>query len=288
LLYPPKGRHWTNSQEKFDQMEKDGRLRINFGIKYTDVCGKKVDFIPEKLQDSNVAIDNNWTDIHGYEFGVFTKENFSTQNSEILIERIVKLITKKGDLILDFFTGSATTQAVAQKLGRKWIGVEMGNQFFDVDVPRIKQVMFGKQSNISKTLKEKYSGSGFFKYYSLEQYEDTLRTMRYKNTSPTDLFDKKAPFATYVFYADEKFAHAIDTAKNTPSLDLSALYPDIDLPETISHATGLPIKHIASTHVVLKDGTEECTVRYDTQKMSEKELSEFLHLLKPYLWWGRE
>ena len=159
LLYPPRGRHWTNSQERIDEMQKQGRIRINFGQSYTDCNGKRIDYIPEKLQDSNVIVDNNWTDIPGYEFGVYSKEKFSTQNAEVLLKRVVALSSQDNDIVLDFFAGSATTQAVAHKLGRRWMAVEMGDHFYSVMLPRMKRVLAYDPSGISQDedVKEIYS-----------------------------------------------------------------------------------------------------------------------------------
>ncbi len=103
LLYPPRGRHWTNSQEKIDEMQKEGRIRIDFNTSYIDCNNEKIGYIPEILQDENVNIDNNWTDIPGYEFGVFTKEKFSTQNSEILLKRVIEIASQENEIIFDFF-----------------------------------------------------------------------------------------------------------------------------------------------------------------------------------------
>jgi len=65
-------------------------------------------------------IDSNWTDVPGYSFVT----DFSTENSEIILKRVIESSSNKGDLVMDFFLGSGTTTAVAHKLGRKWIGVE--------------------------------------------------------------------------------------------------------------------------------------------------------------------
>ncbi len=174
LLYPPKGRHWTNKQEAIDELEQQGRIRIDFSTKYTDCNGNKVEYIPEKLQSNLVELDNNWTDIEGYEFGVFTKEKFSTQNAAVLLERVIKLATDEGDIVMDFFMGSGTTQAVAQSLGRKWIGVEMGDYFYRTPLRRLKS-----------------SGPSLFKYMRLENYEDSLSNIELKKTGGISLFGEE-------------------------------------------------------------------------------------------------
>ena len=77
------------------------------------------------LLSEDKLLNTNWTDIAGYS----STTGFSTENAEILLQRVIQTATQEADLVLDFFMGSSTTQAVAQKLGRKWLGVEMGDQF---------------------------------------------------------------------------------------------------------------------------------------------------------------
>lgn len=85
--------------------------------------------------------------------------------------------SKTTPIVLDFFVGSGTTLAVAQKLGRKWLGVEMGEHFYNVVIPRLKKVIAGFQSGISKECD--YKGGGAFRYYELESYEEALNHCEY-------------------------------------------------------------------------------------------------------------
>ena len=105
LLYPPKGRHWTNSQEKIDDLTKNGQIRINKELSYTDTKGEKINFIPERLQDMDVEVDNNWTDLPGYVFGVYSEEKFSTQNADEVLERVILSTSDERDICFDFFLG---------------------------------------------------------------------------------------------------------------------------------------------------------------------------------------
>ncbi|MCX7929077.1 MAG: site-specific DNA-methyltransferase, partial [Patescibacteria group bacterium] len=119
---------------------------------------------------SEILLDNNWMDIVGY--SSFTK--FKTENSETLLKRVIRSTSNQTDLILDFFLGSGTTTAVAHKLGRKWIGVEMGEHFYTVVLPRMKKVLAYDRSGISrendvKVNYNKKKAGGFFQYYELEQ-----------------------------------------------------------------------------------------------------------------------
>lgn len=237
-------------------------------------------------------IPDIWTDITsmGHAGGLEKLENSGklTQKPEKLLERILMASSNENSLVLDFFTGSATTIATAHKLGRKWLGVEMGDHFETVDLPRMKTVLFGKISGISKELEKehKLKKGGFFKYFSLEQYEDSLRNMKYKDSSPNSIFDTRKAFGQYVFYADQKFAHVLEIEKDKLELDFNKLYPNIDFAETISNLLGLPIKRITENSVVLQDGDRENEIKTDYKSMNELEKLAFIKLLKPALWWG--
>jgi 16S rRNA G966 N2-methylase RsmD len=121
-LLPPKGRHWTFTQNKIEIMTKEGRIRINDNLSYNDLEGTKIKGLPEYLQTEETPIDSNWTDLKGYVFGA----KYPTENPEELLERVILTSSTKGDLVLDCFAGSGTTLAVNEKLGRKWIGVDCG------------------------------------------------------------------------------------------------------------------------------------------------------------------
>lgn len=273
LLYPPRGRHWTNSQDKIRDLTKNGQMRINKEISYTDTNGKKINLCPERLQDPDVFVDDNWTDIPGYEFGVYTFQNFSTQNSEVLLKRVIQLTTKENDICLDFFMGSATTQSVAHKLKRKWIGVEMGEHFNRIDVPRMKLVLSGDQGYISKDQDVNWKGGGFFKYFALEQYEEALAKIKYEDKNPLPTQDI---YHQYLFLKDLKLADDViklDEKSKSIKVDLTKLHPTIDIPETLSHLTGKFIKQIKKDEVVFTDGTIINLTNIDYK------------IVKPLIWW---
>jgi adenine-specific DNA-methyltransferase len=98
--------------------------------------------------------------------GIPTSELFKTPKPEKLIKKILIISTNEGDLVLDSFLGSGTTAAVAHKMGRKWIGVELGEHAITHCYPRLKQVVDGTdQGGISKALD--WKGGGGFKFYKL-------------------------------------------------------------------------------------------------------------------------
>jgi adenine specific DNA methylase Mod/very-short-patch-repair endonuclease len=287
FLYPPKGRHWTNSQQEIDRLQAEGRIRINHNASYIDIFGNRINFVPEKLQSGEIEIDNNWTDIPGYEFGVFSSWRFPTENSEVLLKRVIESTSDRGDLVMDFFLGSGTTVAVAHKLGRKWIGVEMGEHFYTIVLPRMKRVLFYDKSGISKEkdVQERYNpekAGGFFKYYALEQFEDTLRRAQY---AEADLFTEslREDPCQYLFLRDLKMLEAleVDWEKGKVRVDLSRLYEGIDIPETLSNLTGRWIRRIypdpQNPKVVAAVEFE------DGEKVDLRQLE--WHLIKPLIWW---
>jgi adenine-specific DNA-methyltransferase len=91
---------------------------------------------------------------------------FATPKPERLLHRILTLATQPGDLVLDSFAGSGTTGAVAHKMGRRWIMVELGEHCHTHIIPRIKKVIDGEdQGGISKAVD--WKGGGGFRYYRL-------------------------------------------------------------------------------------------------------------------------
>ena len=124
----------------------------------------------------------------------------------------------------------------------------------------------------------------FLKYYTLEQYEETLRNSRYEDGEQLEIDSMKSPFEQYVFFGDDKLAHAVKLSKNgNLSINLRDLYPDIDIAESLSNILGKPIRRRTANTVTFSDGTTE---PIDPATMTEEEKRHFISLIKPYLWWG--
>jgi adenine-specific DNA-methyltransferase len=96
---------------------------------------------------------------------IFGNLPFSTPKPERLIERILFLATDENDIVLDSFLGSATTSAVAHKMKRRWIGIELGEHANTHCLPRLKKVVDGEQGGISQSVN--WTGGGGFKFYNL-------------------------------------------------------------------------------------------------------------------------
>jgi adenine-specific DNA-methyltransferase len=287
-LYPPKGRHWAFSQENLDQAIKNRTARLKCNVcgyvvtsenshNFNGNCPKcsQQDFSGEIFSLYN-QINNNWTDIPGYE----QDPEFPTRNSEILLKRVIESTSNEGDLVMDFFLGSGTTTAVAHKLKRKWIGVEMGDHFYTIVLPRMKKVLAYDKLGISKEkdVKERYNektAGGFFKYYELEQYEQALNNAVYKDTHPFVDWASEDVYNHYVFLKDEKMLRAmeIDYQNRKVKVDLSRLYSNIDVAETLSNLKGKWIKRLARNEVEFEDGEI-----IDLENLDWK-------LIRPLIWW---
>ena len=108
-----------------------------------------------------------WADINFA--GIAREGNVEFKNSkkpEMLVRRILELATKPGDLVLDSFLGSGTTCAVAHKMGRRWIGIELGDHCYTHCIPRLQRVIDGTdQGGITKAVD--WHGGGGFRFYEL-------------------------------------------------------------------------------------------------------------------------
>lgn len=208
-----------------------------------------------------------WTDIP-YMPPSTESMGFGTQKPEELLYRIIAGGSKKG-YVLDFFTGSGTTISVAHKLGRKWIGIEMGDHFYRVVLPRLKKVLLGdEKTKISQ--KAEYQGGGFFKYYELEQYEDVLKRAKYQST------DKNS---VNILYNSEKLLDAVKVQGDTVMVVLDQLYPNVDISETISNITGKKVCHLDGERITFDDGSQ---IEFNNMSWEDHKY------LRPLIWWGKE
>ena len=167
IFDPPPGRCWARSESEFKSLDSDGR--IWWGPNQDRVPRLKM-FLHEA--EKGIMPTSLWAS--GGEFG-FNQDgirelrklgiSFPTPKPERLIQRILQIATNPGDLVLDSFLGSGTTAAVAHKMGRRWIGIEMGEHAVTHCVPRLNKVIEGEQGGISKSVG--WQGGGGFRFYRL-------------------------------------------------------------------------------------------------------------------------
>lgn len=168
-VLPPEGRCWLLTKERFEEFLADNR--IWFGSDGNGV--PRIKRFLSEVKDGVVA-NTLWTyqevghnqdakrEIKALEF----ESVFDTPKPERLIERVLTLGSNEGDIVLDSFLGSGTTAAVAQKMGRRYIGVEMGNHAYTHCAVRLKKVIDGTdQGGISKA--QNWKGGGGFRFYEL-------------------------------------------------------------------------------------------------------------------------
>ena len=167
-MMPTTGRCWAYSKEKMKEMIADNRIWFGESGSNTPRIKK---FLTEVQQG---AVATTWwsRDEVGdnqdskREVIAFNSESvFATPKPERLIERILTLGSNPGDLVLDSFLGSGTTAAVAHKMGRRYIGIELGDHCYTHCQPRLKAVVDGEQGGISKPID--WQGGGGFKFYEL-------------------------------------------------------------------------------------------------------------------------
>ena len=165
---PPKGRYWVIKKEKMEELHEDNRIW----------WGKNQNAIPQikrflsEVKEGRVP-QTLWSyedvghtqDAKKETVKLFGSEVFGTPKPERLIQRILHIATNPGDLVLDSFLGSGTTAAVAHKMGRRYIGIEMGEHAVTHCAPRLNKVIDGEQGGISKSVG--WQGGGGFRFYRL-------------------------------------------------------------------------------------------------------------------------
>ena len=167
--YPDEGYCWKKTEPEFLQLKADGRMW--FGQDGSNKPRRKMFFKEHKgvqswtwWQHSDAGTNEEATKELISLFGVVSAADF-TPKPERLIERITHIATNEGDLVLDFFAGSGTTAAVAQKMRRRWIAVEQMDYVRDLTAVRLRKVIAGEQGGISKAVE--WKGGGSFVYTEL-------------------------------------------------------------------------------------------------------------------------
>ena len=148
-------RAWRYGRDTMQALHDAGRLHYS-----------KTGYVRQKLhldESKGVPLQDIWTDISSLSGAHNERVNYATQKPEALLERIIKASCKEGDLVADFFAGSGTTAAVAEKLGRKWIATDLGK--FGIHTTRKR--LIGVQREL------KASGKPFraFEVLNLGRYE---------------------------------------------------------------------------------------------------------------------
>lgn len=296
-ILPPKGYSWRLSKETFEEYLKDNRIYFNGGDSVPRIkrfLSEVKDGITPLTIWKHKEVGHN-QDAAKEILALFDDKIFDTPKPEKLLKRICEIASNQDSRILDFFAGSGTSLATAQKLGRKWLGIEMGEHFYKVIIPRLKKVIAGFQSGISKECD--YQGGGAFRYYELESYEEALKECEYVLTDCQceRKTGKEIGNNAEVIYPAKDYQKAqkiIDYRKSrklikklnkgeTITLDMSGYREEFDLFHTLANLQGLKIKRL----FLDSKGIESCEFdNGDIVSLEQIDLHTYPKL-KNLLWW---
>lgn len=168
VFAPPAGRFWRVSEEKLRELDADGRVwwgptgEARPSIKrYLSEVGN---LVPRTFWSKD-DVGSNRTSKNEMRALFPDAASFTTPKPEKLLKRVFDIATNPGDLVLDSFLGSGTTAAVAHKMGRRWIGIEMGEHAVTHCVPRLEKVIGGEPGGISQAVG--WQGGGGFRFLRL-------------------------------------------------------------------------------------------------------------------------
>lgn len=168
-VLPPDGRCWLYTKERLQEVIDDNRIWFGKDGNNAPRVKKFLSEVKEGVTAMTLWLRDEVGDNQEAkrEIKTFNSDDvFTTPKPERLIQRIFTLATNEGDLVLDSFLGSGTTAAVAHKMKRRWIGIELGEHCHTHCLPRLKKVVDGTdEGGISKAVK--WQGGGGFKYYYL-------------------------------------------------------------------------------------------------------------------------
>lgn len=169
-IWPKRTRVWGYGQEEHLRHVDDARLW--WGLEGTNKVPAYKRFLSDVVDDGTVPQTIwLWGDVGHTQDGrkeqiaLETGRPFATPKPEKLLEQIIRIATRPDEIVLDSFLGSGTTAAVAQKLGRRYIGVEEGEHAVTHCAPRLQKVIEGERGGISESLS--WQGGGGFRFFRL-------------------------------------------------------------------------------------------------------------------------
>ncbi|HEC1753700.1 site-specific DNA-methyltransferase [Campylobacter lari] len=245
---------YDKNNEKVKKMIDSGKYKVV----YADVDGKPMKDVWAIPFINPVSIER------------IEVENNLTQKPEALLQRIIKASSNENSIVFDYHLGSGTTIATAHKLKRKWLGVEMGEHFYKVIIPRMKKVLNGFVCGISKEVE--FKGGGAFRYYELESYEESLENCEYK-LDENSLID---------YRKSRKLIKALKKGENI-CLDMNTYDKEFDIFLTMSNLLGLQIKNI----FIDDNGIKSC--KFENDEIINLENIDLIKYpkLKNLIWWEK-
>jgi len=202
-------------QEISEERKKDYKFDDGDGRLYR--YGGNDDNTKYYLEDGKAATDV-WVDINIINKMANERLDYPTQKPEALLERIIKASSNEGSIVLDCFMGSGTTQAVAQKLGRKWIGIDCNKGSIQTAIKRLQKII----NENNKDLLNQQKTSAKILHYKVNNYD--FREMK----DSTDIIVKKYGLEKsnddyFNFKKGEKFVKVIDLHRPLTPLDITQI-----------------------------------------------------------------
>ncbi|TDM41541.1 site-specific DNA-methyltransferase [Macrococcoides goetzii] len=209
INHPENG--WRFSKETFEKELKVGKIKFNEDetrlirkIYLKDQEGRVIESVWNTKEVGTTREANSEIK------AMFNDNLFATPKPEKLLQRIIHVASKENEVILDFFMGSGTTQAVAHKMNRQYIGIEQMDYINSVAVPRLQKVIEGEQGGVSKEVN--WQGGGSFIYVELmEKNRGFLKAIENSETQ-AELFKV---FEFMINEADIDFKIDLENVKNT-------------------------------------------------------------------------
>ncbi|WP_340372808.1 site-specific DNA-methyltransferase [Peribacillus sp. FSL E2-0218] len=202
VFTPPAGTFSRYSKETLMRMDENNE--IWFGKDGTAVPSRKTFLTDLKNQGTPSKTIWRFNEVgHNHEAREETKafnaeEVFATPKPERLLKRIIHLGSNKNEIVLDFFMGSGTTQAVAMKMGRQFIGIEQMDYIKEVPLVRLKKVLEGEQGGISK--EENWTGGGSLIYAELQELNQQYVEIVQQTKTENDLYDILQKINIHAYY----------------------------------------------------------------------------------------
>lgn len=165
---PPPGRYWRVSEERLRELDSDGRIwwgpKGDARPSIKRYLSEVSDLVPRTLWKKEDA-GSNRTSKNEMRALFPAEASFGTPKPEALVRKAIQIATVPGDIVLDSFLGSGTTSAVAIKMGRRTIGIEMGEHAKTHCLPRLSKVIAGEQGGVSRDVA--WSGGSGFRFCTI-------------------------------------------------------------------------------------------------------------------------
>ena len=216
---PPKGRCWAYNEERMKKEIANGN--IWFGLEGLNaprikkfLSTAKIGLTPQTLWAGDDFGTTDSAKKHLLSLFPHQEKVFDTPKPEELIRQILEIATNEGDLVLDSYLGSGTTLAVAHKLKRNYIGIEIGEQMTELVVNRLKSVIMGEKGGISDI--SNWQGGGDFAYFIFDKTQEKKLTQVPVRLKKKVEYHQLDFFSLFEKYGDE------------PITDNSMLHDDIN------------------------------------------------------------